>query len=176
MRNFNRVDTQTDHTDRSSALPSFWGHTLGYTFVLGDIDGLPQLPKEYLVQSEWRRDRSFNVRCPNRQPINDLREAFGPNSFEVNDQIAYKNQFEIRDRGFVISCGQPITNGTPNVVVSPFSMAMFGSRRKTPANAWSRARFKKSATLHADRAVLTYDRPINNPGELAKAESACSLN
>ena len=144
----------------------FLGAYLGYTFLLGDIDGLPQLPEQYLVEASG--DEIIVQR-----PISEsttyqrLRQAFGPNSLEINDQIAYKNQFEIRDRGFVISCGQPVTDGSPDVVVSPFSMAMFGSNsdpKKRPPG-----EIQEITTLHADRAVLTYDQPIDNPGELAKA-------
>ena len=135
---------------------------VGYTQVLGGVDGLPELPEQYregaaappaVVQGE-------------SPTIERLMRAFGEASPEANDRLAYKVRIELREKGIVFAMGQPALDGTPFVNVNPVSVAFFG---KPPANP-APGEVPSISTIHADSARLEYDRPVASLQEMIAAK------
>ncbi|MGL6097635.1 MAG: hypothetical protein ACRC7O_17775, partial [Fimbriiglobus sp.] len=148
-----------------AGLAAFTAAFLGYTFVLGGVDGLPDLPAPFLVRDTTGEgvDFSNEIESPT---ITRLKEAFGPVSPEVTDTVAYKTKLELRDRGLVFACGQPAFSTTePSrfVTVAPFSLAFFGKAR--PFHLRVPGEQNEISTFHADRAVIEFDRTVASPQE-----------
>lgn len=133
-----------------------------YQFFLGGYDGLPALPDKYLA-----RGGSEQVTYRPSTTIGQLRIAFGENSPEASSDVrVYKHRLPIVDRNGVMAIGSPVTDGTPRVVVAPVSVALFGAR-----NAKVRPGEQAEATtIHADRSVITFDRPINRMEDMTTAK------
>ena len=136
-----------------------------YIQVLGGIDGLPELPERYLQVEDGIAD----VEIPEQTyspTLLRLQEAFGPASPEVTDIIEYKTKLELRDKGMVFACGQPMFAPEPSeyVTVSPFSVAFFGKPR--PPQLRQPGEVPEITTFHADKAILQFDRPVQNAQDL----------
>lgn len=148
-----------------AGLAGFTAAFAAYAQVLGGIDGLPELPAAYLVVGD------VNVKFENG-PVSPtllrLKEAFGPGSAEITDAITYKTKLELRDKGMVFACGQPVFASDPAaakfVTVSPFSLAFFGKPRPDYLRAAGEA--TEITTFHADKAILEFDRPVTAPQDL----------
>lgn len=137
-----------------------------YAAALGGVDGLPDLPTKLLVPAPPDQEIPFE-----NQPISPtnlrLQQAFGPNSPEVLDTVAYKTRLEMRERGLVFACGQMNFErpATPLVTVSPFSVAFFGKAK--PPHLLQPGEVQEISTFHADQAVLQFDRPVGSPQDLS---------
>jgi hypothetical protein len=149
------------------------GIYFGYSQLLGGIDGLPELPSDYLVDTgEVPPASAFRDLSPTRE---NLKRAFGPNSPEVVDNgLAYKLKTQLNDKGIVLACGQPAFNSTPaepskKVVVAPFSVAFFG-KPKAPGEVMLPGEIEEISTFHADTARLEFDRPVANPQDMREAK------
>lgn len=138
-----------------------------YAHALGWLDGLPQLPAAMLKPQVGpppppRRDGSPTVQR--------LKVAFGPNCKEQDSQN-YPTQLQMLDgeSSFVLASGTPPLNtGSHRVVLSPFSLAVFGKQR--PEHLREPGEVPEISTFHADKAVLEYDRPISSPTDMMKAK------
>jgi hypothetical protein len=143
------------------------GAYLLYSQALGRIDGLPDLPEEYLAVASPSSALPPMGELPT---IRRLKEAFGANSWEVNDTGAYKTRLEERDKGIAFACGPMAFTGTKFVTVSPFSVAFFGKER--PAHLMQPGEVREISTFHADRAILEFDRPVSGLPDLQGKQSA----
>ncbi|MCZ2341408.1 MAG: hypothetical protein LC104_06375, partial [Bacteroidales bacterium] len=137
-----------------------------YSQFLGAVDGLPALPTAYLETEDGLQ--SFDIPEETYSPtLLRLQEAFGPGSPEVTDSIEYKTKLEIRDKGMVFACGQLMFAAEPSeyVTVAPFSVAFFGKPR--PPGTRQPGEIAEINTFHADKAVLQFDRPVQNTQDLS---------
>lgn len=137
-----------------------------YSQFLGAVDGLPALPTAFLEPEDGLQ--SFEIPEETYSPtLLRLQEAFGPGSPEVTDSIEYKTKLEIRDKGMVFACGQLMFAAEPSeyVTVSPFSVAFFGKPR--PPGTRQPGEIAEINTFHADKAVLQFDRPVQNTQDLS---------
>lgn len=134
-----------------------------YHLFLGGYDGLPALPEKYLARGKGGEP----VVVRRSTTAQQLQIAFGENSPEASsDARVYKHRLPIVDRNGVMAIGSPVTNGTPRVVVAPVSVALFGARNvKLKAGEQPEV-----TTLHADRAVIVYDRPVSRIEEMTTAK------
>ena len=136
-----------------------------YARLLGAVDGLPELPPAFLEQELGNAE--FEIPdAPYSPTLVRLGQAFGKNSPEVTDSIEYKTKLELRDKGMVFACGQPVfaTEATPFVTVAPFSVAFFGKPRTGSARRPGET--VEISTFHADKAVLEFDRPVASSQDL----------
>jgi hypothetical protein len=126
-----------------------------YARFLGWIDGLPQLPAEYLVPAKGEIQPPARLVSPTHSK---LQQAFGPGCREVESPV-YANRFEVRDRGMVFAVGPFVTQPDGRVMVSPFSVALFGKAGEI-------------TTLHGDKAFLEFDPPIkpSNPRDMGESK------
>ena len=143
-----------------AAVVGFTAVFVVYDRFLGLIDGLPDLPVEYAEAAPNQTIEFDNG--PVSPTYLRLQEAWGPNSPEVLDSIAYKIKNEQRDKGIVIASGQPTFAPEPSkfVTVSPFSVAFFGKPK--PAHLRTPDDIPEISTFHADKAVLQFDREVRN--------------
>jgi len=134
-----------------------------YTQFLGVYDGLPAIPDRFLIPSKGTPSPTYKVPTTVRQ----LQLAFGENSPEGSSDVrVYKHRLPIVDRNGVMAIGSPQFDGTPRVVVSPVSVAMYGAR-----NAKVRPGEQvEITTMHADRAIILFDRPISRMEEMTTAK------
>ena len=138
-----------------------------YAHALGWLDGLPQLPPEKLKHQVGpppppRRNGSPTIEM--------LKIAFGPTCREQDTQ-SYPTQLQFLngDSSIVLACGTPPLNtGSNRVVLTPFSLAVFGKPR--PEYLREPGEATEVSTFHADKAVLEYDRPITSPTDMTKAK------
>jgi hypothetical protein len=136
-----------------------------YAVFLGGYDGLPALPAKYLVRG-YDGER---VVYPVSNTVGRLQAAFGPGSPEgTADVRVYKHRLPIADRNGVMAIGTPLTDGSPRVVVSPVSVALFGP----PAVRVRPGEQVEMTTMHADRAIITFDRPIERIEDMYQAKMA----
>ncbi len=137
---------------------------LGYSRALGWLDGLPQLPDKYAIES----DGTFQVQKSAISPtVQRLIEAFGPDCPELSDQN-YPTKLEFRngESSVVLAAGAtPIVTGTNRMTLAPFSLASFGKPRTRDPN-----EVVEISTFHADKAVLEFDRVINTPNDMNRAK------
>jgi hypothetical protein len=135
-----------------------------YLNFYGGMDGLPVLPKAFLQTGD-----EAPIATPSEgisPTVIRLIEAFGQNSPEVQDRVAYTLRLEDRERGLVISSGQPVFRQEPSrfVTVSPFSIAFFAKPK--PANQLAPGEVQEFSTFHAERAVLEFEREVANAQDL----------
>ncbi len=139
-----------------------------YARVLGGIDGLPELPAEYLVEPNAPAPPTPSEKGLLTKEM--LRRAFGGASPEVGNAIAYKLQFYKVDSGTLIACGQPAFAATAEpsrfVEVSPFSLAFIGKPRG-PGEVGPPDEREEITTVHADKAILEFDRPVASTQDMA---------
>ncbi len=135
-----------------------------YLWFLGSYDGLPALPPAYLQKG----DASTPVPSrPVPTTIGLLQMAFGKNSPEGGaDARVYMHRLPITGRNGVMAIGPPRTDSSPRVVVSPVSLALFGQRNPRPKPGEQ----VETTTLHADRAVIIFDKPITRVEDMSGAK------
>ena len=149
-----------------AGLALFGGSYLTYSRALGWLDGLPQLPDKF------RDSTGGEFRPPERATsptVEKLREAFGPDCPELSDQN-YPTKLEFRngDSSVVLAAGAtPLVPNSHRVTLSPFSVAMFGKPK--PAHLRAPGEVAEISTFHADKAVLEFDRAIDNPNDMNRA-------
>lgn len=137
---------------------------VGYSFFLGGFDGLPALPEKYLIAGKGGSSGVvYRLSTTTRQ----LQLAFGEGSPEGSSDVrVYKQRMPLGDRNGYMAIGSPLMNGTPQVQVAPVSVALFG-----PPNAKLRiGEHAEITTMHADRAVLLFDRPISRMEDMTAAK------
>lgn len=135
-----------------------------YTVFLGGFDGLPALPEKYLIPG---KGGSTGVVYRLSTTTRQLQLAFGEGSPEGSSDVRiYKHRLPLADRNGVMAIGSPLMKGTPQVEVAPVSVALFG-----PPNAKVRpGEQAEMTTLHADRAILLFDRPIRRMEDMTSAK------
>lgn len=145
----------------------FGGSYLGYAQVLGWLDGLPQLPDKF------RASAGGDFRPPDRPTsptIDKLKQAFGPDCPELSDQN-YPNKLEFRngESSIVLAAGRtPLIPNAKTVTLAPFSIAVFGKPK--PEHLRAAGEIVEISTFHADKAVLEFDRVIDNPNDMNRAK------
>ena len=142
-----------------TAMAATVGAYLAYARVLGGIDGLPELPAEYLVSPNAPAPPTLSDKVMLTKEM--LKRAFGGGSPEVGNAIAYKLQIYMAAQGQLIACGQPAFAAEPSrfVEVSPFSMASIGKPR-APGDPGPPDEREEITTAHADKAILEFDKPV----------------
>ncbi|HUR55640.1 MAG TPA: hypothetical protein VMZ71_16000 [Gemmataceae bacterium] len=145
----------------------FCGIYAGYARALGWLDGLPQLPAELLIPGKGDFQPPTRTFSPT---VERLKEAFGPECAERDDQ-AYPTKLEFRngDSWVVLAARtSPFEAGSKKIILSPFSVAAFGKSK--PMHLRQPGEVVEITTFHADKAVLEFDRAINNPNDMNKAK------
>jgi lipopolysaccharide export system protein LptA len=118
-----------------------------YARLLGWIDGLPQLPTEFLA----KREPGEIDLPPATTKLTDakLRKAFPAPCSEVE----WKINIELKARGIVFAANDySIADG--RLTLRPFSLATFKDR--------GRDEYPEINTVHSDVAVLEFDKPIKS--------------
>ena len=126
-----------------------------YGGALGGIDGLPVLPKKFVAEA----DGSFpHLLVSPRLPVETrIEQAFGPKCPELEDP-AYKTKLDFRERGLVFASGAvpEIQEPSKRIRISPLSLAVFAKPDPTAKPDDT----PEIVTLHADEAIVEFDRPV----------------
>jgi hypothetical protein len=141
-------------------LTVFGGAFAVYLHFLGWVDGLPQLPPEYLV----RRTPNEPLPKPQFSAVEQkLQLAFGSNCIELN----YIIQIELHSKGIVLAANEfGFVNG--KVKLAPFSLATIKER---PGGG-----FPEINVVHCDVAILEFDKPVKTANDMnGKKIVACEL-
>jgi hypothetical protein len=144
----------------------FGGSYAGYARLLGWLDGLPQLPEKF------QRQAAPGLLPPERATsptVERLKEAFGPDCPEQSDQN-YPTKLEFRngESSVVLAAGAaPLIPNSNRMTLAPFSLAVFG--KPLPPHLRQPGEVVEISTFHADKAILEFDRPINNPNDMNRA-------
>jgi len=139
---------------------------LTYEEFFGWLDGLPLLPPRMLAASDGRFRPPPQATSPT---LELLKLAFGENSPEL-ESLHYPTQLRFLqgDKTHVLAAGSPPTNPNSNrVTLSPFSLAVISKPR--PEHLRQPGELPEICTIHADRAVLEFDRLIQNPTDMNTA-------
>jgi hypothetical protein len=128
-----------------------------YAQILGGIDGLPLLPKEY-----WPTDQEVTpLDILNRERRANEAErklilGFGSDCDELKRPI----KLLLNTRGLVLASNvcEPQEDG--RVLLKPFSIAIFGKDTGD-------GRYPEINTVRSAMALITFDRPIHNQTEIA---------
>ena len=145
----------------------FAGAYLAYAQLLGWLDGLPQLPEVMLKPGDGVFRPPERAVSPTQQK---LAEAFGAKSPET-DYALYETQLEFRsgESSMVLAAGPAPANPDSNrVPLSPFSLAIFS--RPKPPHLRAPGEVTEISTIHADKAILEFDRKITNPSDMRTAK------
>jgi hypothetical protein len=123
-----------------------------YALFLGGIDGLTQLPPEWLPP-----DGEAVVPPALPLPLRELmiQQAFGKDCDELRRQI----KLLVRDKGLVLAAGEFFIEQDGRVKLAPFSAAMFPKSKDGGK--------PEIYTVQCDFAFLTLDKPVQYPSELA---------
>ncbi len=122
----------------------FGGGFAVYASVLGWLDGLPPLPEVYTHPMVNENDIP-DVTSGGVRPIDArLKLAFGPSCVELN----YKLKFEAQKKGLLFAATDYKQLDDGRVQLDQVSVAIFGKGTR------------EISTVHADRAILTCDKPI----------------
>jgi hypothetical protein len=137
---------------------------VGYHQVLGSIDGLPNLPDKYLISEPGTAPPPEPRELPT---LTRLKEAFGQNCPEVERVDVYPFRVQDLQEGVVIAAGRPDLGDGPSRFIrfAPFSMAQFG-KAKNPGEPKLPGEVTEVTTLHADVAIVEFDREINSDRDL----------
>lgn len=133
-----------------------------YARWLGWLDGLPPLPDRLREKAVGEFRFSPRTISPT---VERIREAFGPDCPEQHSAF-YPIQLErwTPTSSIVLACGTPpFNNGSNRVPVAPFSVAIFG--RPKPGHLRQPGEVPEVTTLHADKAILEFDRPVTGLGD-----------
>lgn len=149
----------------------FVGAFVAYDRLLGWLDGLPQLPSAML------RKVNGEVRPPTRTKTatqERLEEAFGPDCPEAMPPLAagyyMKLEFLNGESSVVLACGAPqFGQDSKRVTVAPFSVAVFGKAR--PPHLRRPGEVTEITTFHSDKAIIEYDRVVENPNDLMNGKA-----
>jgi hypothetical protein len=135
---------------------------LVYAHYLGGIDGLPPLPEIDRPSPEPMDPPQYHPNWVDER----LEMAFGPGCPELKRD----DRLEVHEKGIVLSTDHfhAITIGEDRdragqVKIQPLSLALFN--KKTPPG-----QYPEITTVRAKMAYLTFDRPISNMGDIAKAK------
>jgi len=122
-----------------------------YARLLGWIDGLPQLPAEFLA----RREPGEIDLPPATTKLTDakLRKAFPTPCPEVE----WKINIELKAKGIVFAANDYSITNDGRLKLWPFSLATFKDR--------GRDEYPEINTVHCDIALLEFDRPIKSLNE-----------
>lgn len=137
-----------------------------YAYLLGGIDGLPQLP----VAALKRSDGTFRPPPRTVSPTQArLAQAFGPSAPEVQAAF-YQNQFSFLngDSLIVLASGPvPAAPNSTRVTFSPFSVAIFAKAK--PLHLTPPGEVQEITTIHADKAIVEFDRHIANVSDMFRS-------
>ena len=134
-----------------------------YARLFGSVDGLPQLPARMLAVGEGK------LRPPERPTsptIELLKLGFGDNAPET-ESAHYPTQLEFRqaNSSIVIAAGStPSKPDSERIPLSPFSAAVI--RKERPAHLRQPGEAREISTIHADKAVLVFDRKIKTTADM----------
>jgi hypothetical protein len=139
-----------------------------YAQAYGWLDGLPLLPERMLAAS---KDPTCVPPVRLTSPTIELiKIAFGEKCPEA-ESAHYPTQLRFLqgDTTIVFAAGSPPSNPNSNrVTLSPFSIAMFGKPR--PEHLRAPGEVTEISTIHADRAVLEFDRVVQSATEMNSAK------
>lgn len=139
-----------------------------YAQAYGWLDGLPLLPERMLAVS---KDPTCAPPVRLTSPTIELiKIAFGEKCPEA-ESAHYPTQLRFLqgDTTIVFAAGSPPSNPNSNrVTLSPFSIAMFGKPR--PEHQRAPGEVTEISTIHADRAVLEFDKVIQSATEMNSAK------
>ncbi len=126
---------------------------VGYAEVLGSIDGLPALPKDYYPGAPLADAGPVSAERPVEVK---LQQAFGIGCPELKMPIQVESP-----RGVVIASKDCVfERGGREVRLKPISIAFFG--KPTPG------KDPEINTIRGDIAILTLDQPISGPLDMGK--------
>lgn len=143
-----------------------------YTYFLGGVDGLPELPEMYVEPADKENPKPLPSFIPDVD--RKLQMAFGPDCPELRRTI----KLDIRAKGIVLAADQfTIIRGGPRdgqVELRPFSVVTFGKSRGD-------GQFPEINTVRSDVAYLTFDQPITTAAEMGShkvigGELVCQVN
>jgi hypothetical protein len=124
-----------------------------YAHFLGGIDGLPPLPEEYWPSDGPPIDLKGGI-TTTREADRKLSQAFGIDCDEVKRLI----RLALNSRGLVVAADTfDFVDG--RMKLTPFSIAIYGKMRPD-------SKYPEINTIRCDEAILTFDRPVNNPAEM----------
>lgn len=132
-----------------------------YSRFLGSIDGLPQLPTEFIA----RRADSDPFLAPT-QTVTDkkLLLAFGQNC----EEIGYNYKLELPAKGIIIATNQYDIDPDGRLKLTPFSLATIKDR---PGGA-----HPEIYSVHCDLGFLEFDKPVKTMQEIGTRRIvACEL-
>lgn len=153
-------------------LAGFVAAYAGYAYFLGGIDGLPQLPPKFVTPADGKFD--FDLTRDVSPTIKKLELAFqyfNPSCPEARDSTTYQIRLEMPqpDDSKVLLATGPLEIGKTQprrVTVSPISVAVFG--RPKPRSEQQPGDQDPIYTVHADRAVLEFDKPVSSPQDIGR--------
>ncbi len=122
----------------------FSGGFTVYSRLFGWIDGLPPLPERYTAAPDGSHELQDYARKPPSPLTARLRHAFGPNCVEET----YNLKFESREKGLLFAAAESKILEDGRVRLLQVSVAVFAKSSKD------------MTTVHADRAILTFDQPV----------------
>src|SRR4051812_24100443 len=137
----------------------------GYAFVLGGIDGLTPLPREF-YPPDSRNPVVIEMPWDHRENPADVKllQAFGERSPVLNRGT----RLEIRNKRCVVAVDYAeIEQEGPRkgqVRLQPFSIALFGKDDKAPRP--GEPAFPEINTVSSDIAYLRFDEPVASLSEL----------
>src|SRR5262245_9475889 len=138
-----------------------------YARLFGWLDGLPVLPERMLVAAQGDFVMPPRATSPT---IERLKEAFGEDSPETEPAF-YPTQLEFRsgESSIVLAAGSPPSTPNSNrVTLKPFSVAVFSKPK--PPHLLEPGEVNEISTFHSDKAVLEFDRVIQNAAEMNNAK------
>ncbi len=154
-------------------LAGFFAAYAGYAYFLGGIDGLPQLPEKYITSADGDFDYTINKDVsPTLKKLEIAFQYFNPSCPESRDSTTYQIRLEMPqpdDSRILLATGpMEIWKDQPRrVTVSPISVAIFGKAK--PKTEKMEGDQEPITTVHADRAVLEFDKPISSPQDMSRS-------
>ena len=125
----------------------FLGAFLGYSLVLGSIDGLPPLPPGLTPHS--REHLPPLPPRPASRVGGKLHLAFGPDCPEIHRQI----KIEVGSKGMIFAADHFQAEPDGRVSLKPLSVAIFTADKANP-------RLTEISTIRGQVAYLKFDRPV----------------
>jgi lipopolysaccharide export system protein LptA len=131
----------------------FCGGYVAYSIHLGWIDGLPQLPAEFLTVRDGASPHLPIIPTNKLSPVDQkLKLAFGDDCKECR----YLIKMDLHSRGVVIAADLPQKfEDDGRVKLSPFSAIIFKKKGNEPTN-----EVPEFTTFHCDIAYLEFEKPI----------------
>jgi lipopolysaccharide export system protein LptA len=133
-----------------------------YARFLGWIDGLPQLPEEFLV----RRADDEPIPTPTFTPVEQKLLLAFPGGGPWHE-VGYTHKIELHTKGIVLATREFSVEPDGRVRLAPFSLATFKGRP---------GEFPEINTVHCDVAYLEFDKPVKYVAEIGQRRIvACEL-